>query len=216
MRLIRGLFALVLLAVLAVGLWLYRDRIEALLPDAVRPSASVAREVPTQAMADHASAKLERLRGSDGERVSLSAAEIESLLLFRHAGLLPGFVESPRVELDDERFELYARMPVDRLPAREVLGAAADLLPDTVAVSLTGRLFPLTERRSALVVEGMEVAELPLPRRFVPTVLERMGRSDEEGLPADALAVPLPPGARAAYVRGDSLVLVARSAPRGS
>ena len=66
------------------------------------------------------------------------------------------------------------------------------------------------------MVEGIEVAGLPLPRRMVPAVLERLGREDEEGLPADALAVPLPPAVEAAYVRGDSLVLVARTANRGS
>jgi hypothetical protein len=216
MRFIRGLFALALLLVLAAGLWLYRGRLESLLPESVRPPVAATREAPTEALADHAQTKLNRLRGSDDARVALSAAELESLLLFRHAGLLPGFVDSPTVELENERFELRARLPVDRLPAREVLGSAADLLPDTVPVTLSGRLFPLDDRRSAVVVEGMEVADLPLPRRFVPAVLDRLGRTDEEGLPADAVAMPLPPGARAAYVRGDSLILVARAAARGS
>jgi hypothetical protein len=42
----------------------------------------------------------------------------------------------------------------------------------------------------------------------VPGALRRLGRKDEAGLPADALSLPLPPGADAAYVRGDSLVFL--------
>jgi hypothetical protein len=49
----------------------------------------------------------------------------------------------------------------------------------------------------------------PLPARLVPGALERLGRTDEPGLPPDAIALPLPPGVAAAYVRRDSLVLLA-------
>ena len=55
-----------------------------------------------------------------------------------------------------------------------------------------------------------------LPCRMVGAVLSRLGRRDEAGLPADALALPLPAGATNAYVRGDSLVLVGRDAAGGS
>lgn len=217
MRFIRALFALLLLAVLAAGLWLYRDRLTALLPEEVQPEAAEeARIRATPELADRAQAKLASLRDSGADRIALSSAELESLLAFEYQGLIPAFVDSPRVDLEGERFRLSGRLPTERLPAREALGAAADLLPDTVPVALSGRLFPLDDRRASLVVEGLRVADLPLPRRVVPAVLERLGRAHEEGLPADALAVPLPPAAGAVYVRGDSLILVARGASRGS
>jgi hypothetical protein len=39
-----------------------------------------------------------------------------------------------------------------------------------------------------------------------------LGRRDAPGLRQDAIRIALPKGARAAYVRGDSLVLLARRA----
>jgi hypothetical protein len=51
---------------------------------------------------------------------------------------------------------------------------------------------------------------VPLPRRLVHRALARLGRVEEGDLPRDAVAVPLPPGVEAAYVRGDSLFLLAR------
>jgi hypothetical protein len=51
---------------------------------------------------------------------------------------------------------------------------------------------------------------VPLPRRIVPGALDRIGRRDEPGLPRDAIAVTLPPGVAAAYVRRDSLFLLRR------
>src|SRR5690606_41604065 len=55
----------------------------------------------------------------------------------------------------------------------------------------------------------LSVARVPLPARLIPPVLRRLGRKDEDGLPANAIAAPLPAGAGAAYVLGDSMVLVA-------
>jgi hypothetical protein len=43
---------------------------------------------------------------------------------------------------------------------------------------------------------------------LVAGALRKLGRNDEPGLPDDALAIPLPPGADAAYVRGDSLIFL--------
>jgi hypothetical protein len=50
---------------------------------------------------------------------------------------------------------------------------------------------------------------VPIPPRLVPEILKALGRTETAGLPPDALAVPLPRGLRAAYVRSDTLVLVA-------
>jgi hypothetical protein len=50
---------------------------------------------------------------------------------------------------------------------------------------------------------------VPLPSRTIPGILRALGRVHREGLPPDALAVPLPGGLASAYVEEDSLVLVA-------
>ena len=62
--------------------------------------------------------------------------------------------------------------------------------------------------RVALAVDQVRAARIPLPKRLVASALSKLGRKPEAGLPADALALRLPSGADAAYVRGDSLVFL--------
>jgi hypothetical protein len=97
---------------------------------------------------------------------------------------------------------------VERLPQLSELGEAAAFLPDTTEVGVTGQLLPLRAGRVALAVDQVRAARIPLPKRLVPGALRKLGRKAEPGLPADALALPLPPGVDAAYVRGDSLVFL--------
>lgn len=207
MRCLGRLLMLVLLLVGAGAAWLYRGRIEQKLREVTGRETQV--EAPSAELAAQAQGKIERLRAGSESRVALSGVELESLLRHRHAGLLPGFIGDPQIEIDDDRLRLRSRVPTERLPSLDFLGAAADFLPDTAAVEIVGRLLPLDERRAAFAVDGLQLAEVPIPDRVVPGLLERLGRTEEPGLPADALAVPLPPGTRAVYVRGDSLVLVA-------
>jgi hypothetical protein len=163
-------------------------------------------------LADAAEEKIARLRSGAETRVALSAAELESLLRFRHMGLLPAFVDSPTVRLADSRLWLRARVPTDQIPGLDALGRAGELLPDTASVEVSGRLFPLDTTRATFAVDGIQIADIPLPDRLIPGMLQQLGRSENDRLPADALPVPLPPGAQAIYVRGDSLVLVSRAA----
>jgi hypothetical protein len=43
---------------------------------------------------------------------------------------------------------------------------------------------------------------------MVPGALTMLGRQDAPGLPRDAIAIALPRGVRAAYLRADSLILL--------
>ncbi|MGH7467740.1 MAG: hypothetical protein ACRENP_07090 [Longimicrobiales bacterium] len=161
-------------------------------------------------IARQADRKLQDLKNQQAELVALRANELQSLLQFRFLQLLPAFVYAPQIELQDGQIELRARIPVERLPTLNELGEAAAFLPDTTDVDLVGTLLPLDSGRVAFAIQQVRAARIPLPQRLVPGALQRLGRKDEPGLPRDALALPLPPGASAAYVHGDSLVLLAR------
>jgi hypothetical protein len=205
---IRRLVVLVVLvAILAAG-WLFRDRLRTAWHDirGIRETELVA----TPELANAAHAKLEALADGSAPQASLSAVELQSLLLYRYDGVLPAFLGSPQVEFRNDRLRLRARVPVDKLPHVEGLGEAAAFLPDTTELTVTGRLLPLDTGRAAFVVEDVSAQRFPLPRRLVPGVLDRLGRTDEPGLPADAMAMSLPAGIAAAYIRRDSLVLVGR------
>lgn len=172
--------------------------------------------MPSQALADHAQTKLAELRDGRAGTVAFSEVELQSLLMYEYQGLLPAFVDSPRIELDASRLVVKGRMPIDRLPDVEGMRQAAALLPDTTDLALTAQLVPLGDGRVALAVDEITVSRIPLPQRLYAPALSRLGRRAEPGLPADAVAVPLPPGVTNAYVRADSLVLVGRSANPGS
>lgn len=209
----RVIASAVLLAILA-GAFLYRERITLAWRDLRGTGAATVEPSPELAAA--AAAKLDQLRDGTADRATLSATELASLLQYSYQGALPGFLGIPVIDLSGERLRLRARVPIDKLPNVEGLGEAAAFLPDTTELTVSGRLLPLTPGRVAFAVDDVSAQRFPLPRRLVPAALERLGRRDEPGLPADAIALPLPPGASAAYIRRDSLVLLAHRADSGN
>lgn len=204
LKTIVGLFFVL---VLAVVVFLNRDRITGAWND-LRGGKEDTELGPTPELADVAADKLTNLRDGEVTSVALSENEVQSLLQFKFRQLLPAFVDSPRVELKDGKVTVSGRVPVDRLPQINELGEAAGFLPDTTEVGVTGQILPLSGGRVALAVDQVRAARIPLPRRLVPGALRKLGRKDEPGLPEDALAVRLPSGVDAAYVRGDSLVFL--------
>lgn len=204
----RRLVLLAIVVVLAAMGWLFRDRIA----QAWREARGLREEplVPSEALAAGAGARIDSLAAGRLERAAFSEVELQSLLQYRYAGIMPGFVDSARVELDGDRMRVSGRVPLDRLPSGGGLDEIAAVLPDTTEITLTGTLLPLEQSRVALAVNQVTAARIPLPRRIVPAALERLGRTSEQGLPPDAIALRLPSGVSSAYIRNDSLVLNAR------
>jgi hypothetical protein len=203
---LKRIIGLVLLVVVVGLVYLNRDKLRQLVQrDGDSDSEYVG---PSAELAESADAKLQQLKAGQVERIVLNEDELQSLLQYKYRQLLPTFVDSPRISLRDGKIEVRGRLPIDRLPRVKGLGDAADFLPDTTDVSVTGQLLPLGNARTALAVDRVRASGIPLPQRLVADALTRMGRKDEPGLPKDALGLRLPLGAQSAYVRGDSLVLI--------
>ena len=163
---------------------------------------------PSEELADSAMARLGRLRDGEGDRtVSLSGLELTSVLRFGPASQLPTGVIEPRVEMEDGQIRLSGKVVLSAFPDLPDLGAIIGILPDTLPVTLRATLVPFGEEDAALVVHRLDAARIPLPGRLIPEILRALGRSEEVGLPPDALRIPLPEGLVAAYVLSDSLVL---------
>lgn len=204
---IRSIIGLVVALAIAAVLFLNRDRVTDAL-NRFRGREAVVATVPSQELADAAARRLTDLGEGKTQRVALSELDVQSLLQYKYRSLLPAFVNTPKVDLDGDKIEITARVPVDRLPQLNELGDAAAFLPDTADLGIRGSVLPLRPGRVALSVDQVKAQRIPLPQRLVAGALNRLGRKDEAGLPADAMAVRLPPGADAAYVRGDSLVFI--------
>lgn len=196
------LLGVVILLVLAVGAaaWLFREDLAALLmrqPEPVQVS---------EAAAVVAEAKLERLR-DEGEPVQLSGVEISSLIRFRLGGWVPAQLQDPSVALAGDTVRLAGRVATAELPSVPELDRVRSFLPDTAQVEVTGHLTALGAGRAAFEVREVAVSGVPLPARFYPEVLERVGRRDEPGLAPTAVPFALPEGVGSARVENGHLHL---------
>jgi hypothetical protein len=170
------------------------------------------RLAPSAELADLAEQKLNRMAAENGpDRIHLTQAELQSLLDYRFGAFFPPYVTAPRVELNRGRVRLSARVATQQLPLSG-MGEVMAILPDTTEVAAGGQLVPLDTEHVAFVVNDLSAARFPLPARLIPQLLERLGRTPAPGLPPDAIALPLPAGADAAYVHGDSLIFLRRAA----
>jgi hypothetical protein len=208
----RRVVVLLLLAGVVAGAWLFRDPLRSAWQDL--RSDTQPEPVPSAELAAVAEEKLTGVRDGTSQRVALSTLELESLVLFRYDGLLPAFLDTPRIELDGDQLRLRARVPLDMLPRVDGIGEIAAYLPDTTELAITGKLVPLETGRVAYAIDAVSASRIPLPMRLVPGALDRLGRRPEPGLPRDAVALPLPAGVGTAYVRRDSLVLLAADTAR--
>jgi hypothetical protein len=209
------LLGLALLLALAAGAWLYRAPLQAAWRR-FRHHDVALQAAPSRDLAVRTERRIATLERADRPaRLSLHQSEIQSLVHYELAPQLPGYLRDPRIQLQDGRVKVTARVPTAALPefpgSSEIMG----LLPDTADISTTGRLLPLDSGRVALTLDDLSAASIPLPSRLIPALLTRAGRRDEPGLPQNALAVTLPAGACTAFVSGDSLVLVTPAARTG-
>lgn len=171
-------------------------------PGGVRPSAALA-----ESTLDRIDAF--RSGGSDATRMELEGVELSSVVRFALPGIVPPGVEDPEVAMGDGKVLLTARVARAAFPDLPALGEIAGLLPDTVDIRLRGALVPFSPGVAAFHVERVEAERIPLPSRIIPGILAALGRQAREGLPPDAMAVPLPAGLDRAFVEGDRLVLTA-------
>ncbi len=167
--------------------------------------------LPSPELADDALDRFERFRrGELGDRLSLSAEDVESVIRYSAPGMVPGGVSDVDVEFHDGVVRLTARVLVEAFPGLPTLDGILGFLPDMVSVSIEGALAPLDEDTIVLVVHGVYASfiPVPLPDGMTPKILVALGRRSRDGLPEDALPFLLPDGVRSAHVLRDRLILV--------
>jgi hypothetical protein len=210
----------VAVAILAALYVFFRPQADSLL-DAVRDRWNVLRRDTVAAqrvdqdgvspqVAEATARRIGRL-GTESRRESFTTNELQSLLEYRYRETLPEYVSAPRITLEQDEVTVRVRLPVAKLPRADELGQIIELLPDTTDLEMRGSVLPFDDGYIAFTVDAITAHRIPLPSRFVPALLDMFGRDDVAGLPADAIRIPLPDGARSAYVRSDSLVVLSTS-----
>jgi hypothetical protein len=195
---------LLLIIVLALA-WFYRDELRTVW-HGMRGSQDAA---VSSELANSAATRLDAaLKGRRPARVALTQPEVQSLLKYRWKTLLPDYVTRPDVQLNAGRIRLQAAVPTERFRGLRDLRDILSFLPDTAELAATGQFIPLAPGRVAFEVSEITAARIPVPQRFVPAILNNLGRRDEPGLAPNAVALPLPRGATAVFVSGDSLVFL--------
>lgn len=185
--------------------------IEHLVHGAAPASEASAPRGPSRALADSTLARFERFRaGKEGDQISFGSDELSSVLRFAFPGIIPPGVSDPTVELEDGRLHASARVAVAAFPRFPHLDQVIGILPDTVLIDMQGSLVRFDEGHLAFLVDRMQAAHIPLPKRMTGDVLDGLGADRPKTLPEDALMVPLPEGLESAFVQRDSLVLLAK------
>ena len=199
---------LLALGTVVAGAWLLWPRVTTRMT-----SRFVAAPVAASAVsADLAEAALDRFEafraGLAGERLAMSDTELSSVVRYAILGILPPGVSEPEVTLEGGSLTLAARVAIEAFPDLPALDQVVGMLPDTVPVRMEGELAPFGKESVTFTVGHIEAGRIPLPGRLIPRVLSALGRRQRDGLPRDALHLPLPSGLSSVYVSGDSLVLV--------
>jgi hypothetical protein len=191
---------LVVVVVLGALAWMFRDRIPGFGGRSVEYT-----EVSPEAAAS-AEAKIERLR-THGDTVRLTAVELASLLRYRVADQYPHLLSNPSIAMAGDTLRLGGSVPTETLPNLQQFERIRPFLPDTTRIDMEGRLLTREPGRAAIELEEVAVAGIPVPQRYYADVLDRLGRRDEAGLPANAIEFPLPSGVGSAWVDRGQLVL---------
>jgi hypothetical protein len=146
-------------------------------------------------------------RGEGPSHLPLGGSELTSVLRYSIPELVPEGVNAPEVAVRDGRVYVRARVALSSFPELPDLGPILGILPDTLDVALEAALMPFGDGSAALLVDEVEAAKIPLPKRLIPEILNALGRTDQPGLPPEAVLIPLPSGLGSAYILTDSLIL---------
>ncbi len=159
-------------------------------------------------LADSVLARVQEFRRGEGPaQLAFGEDELTSVLRYAQPEVMPRGVEAPEVRLEAGRVHLKARVTLAAFPDLPDLGPVVGILPDTLDVEVEASLMPFGIGKAALLVHSVEASRIPLPRRLVPQILTAMGRTDQPGLPPEALLITLPSGLGTAYILTDSLIL---------
>jgi hypothetical protein len=125
--------------------------------------------------------------------VTVSAAELASLMVESSGHHLPTALDSVEAAIDSETVRLRALVALEDLRGLDALGPLAGLLDKRERIELTGTMSVLRPGLAEFRVASVKVADLSFPRAAIPRLLSRLDASVRpEGIAPDGIAITIP------------------------
>jgi hypothetical protein len=194
-----------ILVVLVWVAWSFGPEISERFRGGLSRSAPVAD--PSPELAEIALNRFQQVVEGDTAQLSFTGPEIESVLRYDLTEYLPAGVGEPTVRFLDGEAVLGVRVSRTLLPQVSELDRVLEILPDTVSLQLRGTLIAQEGSDAAFVIRRIDVAGIPIPRRYFAPIIAGLDPRDPSALPVDAVRIPLPAGVRSAMIQGDRLTL---------
>jgi len=199
------------LAIIVVGAWLYRDQLIPMVRERIdRARGSHAESqtgTPSAGALGRARGKVDSLNAWRADSVVLNAAEMASLI---QEGLSPEFtrnVDSLRVALGDGIIVVSGRLDTSVLP-RDALGSFSGVLSKREPITASGPVRIVRAGVGEWRIETLKVRDFPIPR----AVIDRMATEGLHSRNAQ-LEFAAPPGVTNVRVRPDGVTLYRGTPP---
>lgn len=176
----RKLGCLIVVALIAVALFLTRDSWLRVLPgrhDSTRVAATSTWQALTPVGARRARASLERLRSARGPvYVNVAPGDLAAYIFEELAKSLPPSADSIEAAAINDRLYLRAVIKTSDLGATGALGPLAALLGERERIQLGGVIRIIRPGIAELQVKEMKVGNLSVPSPLIPRLVRQISR----------------------------------------
>lgn len=193
---IARLGCLIMLALLAIGGWLTRDRwLPGLTGRAATTASEDSRWQPLSAEAGaRGKRKIDDLSSQTGPVfTNLSASEVASYVFQTVARTIPASADSAEAAVIGDALYVRAVLPVREIAGTGVLGPLGGLLNDRERLTLGGSFHVIRPGLSEFVVREIKLRDIKVPSGAIPRLVRQISRGNRpEGIAPNALAVTTP------------------------
>ena len=199
---LRSLGCLVLLAIVAVAAWVFRDRWTPLLnrggsarPVATAPATAGAWEPLTAQGAARAREAINRLGSRSGPVfASLRPGDLSAYILQEVSRQLPPSARNAEAAVIDDKLFVRATVRLSEFGGTKALGPLASVLGDREPVQFGGTLDIVRPGLAQYRVQALRIRDLSIPRAMIPRLIRNIERGPHpEGVADDALPLEVPP-----------------------
>jgi hypothetical protein len=192
---LRSIGCLVVLVVLGGVGWFSRDVWLPRVTGEPRTTSTLTWEPVSTARGERARRAVDSLARRTGPVfVSLSGAEVASLLLAEAERRYPALVEDADATVVGDRIRVRATADLSQLRGLDGLGPLGAVLDSRQRVELAGSVEVLEAGVAQLVVQDARIGDIQVPRPLIPRLVRQLDRGARPpSAAANALVFPLPP-----------------------